>query len=64
MANLIVIGILIVLLGAAIRTLVKAKKRGVKCIGCSAMCCCTAKKSCCGGGEVNSAAFKRGKTFF
>ena len=36
MADLIVVVILAVLLGSAISYIVKAKKRGVKCIGCPA----------------------------
>lgn len=34
MDNIIVIGLIIIILGAAIGYIVKAKKRGVKCIGC------------------------------
>lgn len=36
MTNAIVIAILAVVLGLAIRYIVKAKKNGAKCIGCSA----------------------------
>ena len=36
MADLIVGGILIVVVGAAISYIVKAKKKGIKCIGCPA----------------------------
>lgn len=39
MTNAIVIAILAVVLGLAIRYIVKAKKRGVKCIGCPAGSC-------------------------
>lgn len=35
MANVIVIIILLVIVGAAVHSLIKAKKRGVRCIGCS-----------------------------
>lgn len=35
MANVIIVLILLVIVGAAVRSLVKAKKRGVRCIGCS-----------------------------
>ena len=35
MANVIVIIILLVVVGAAVHSLIKAKKRGVRCIGCS-----------------------------
>lgn len=47
MENFIVIVILIVILGSAITYIVKAKKKGVKCIGCSASCSCSGN---CGGG--------------
>ena len=40
MGNLIVIGIVALLLGAAVRSLVRAKKQGVKCIGCSSSGAC------------------------
>lgn len=36
MTNVIVFGILILILGGAIAYIVKAKKAGVKCIGCPA----------------------------
>lgn len=36
MGNVIVLGILFVVIGAAVAYIVKAKKSGVKCIGCSA----------------------------
>ncbi|MBE5883728.1 MAG: FeoB-associated Cys-rich membrane protein [Lachnospiraceae bacterium] len=36
MGNVIVLVILFVIIGAAVAYIVKAKKRGVKCIGCSA----------------------------
>lgn len=34
MADLIVLGIIVVIVGAAIAYIVKAKKSGAKCIGC------------------------------
>lgn len=34
MGNVIVLGIVAVLAGAAVRSIIKAKKRGVQCIGC------------------------------
>lgn len=43
-SNLIVIGILVILLGAAITYIVRAKKRGVKCIGCPAAGSCSSCK--------------------
>lgn len=36
MVNIMVVGILIILIGAAVVYMVKEKKRGVKCIGCPA----------------------------
>lgn len=41
MINVIVTIVILVVLGAAVRYIVKAKKRGVKCIGCSAAGSCT-----------------------
>lgn len=45
MTNVIVILILAMVLGLAIRHIVKAKKSGAKCIGCSAGSCCSSKDS-------------------
>ncbi len=52
MTDLIVIAVLAVVLGSAIRYMVKAKKNGAKCIGCSAgSCSCShGEGSSCGGG--------------
>lgn len=36
MTDLIVAGILVVIIGAAVAYLIKAKKSGVKCVGCPA----------------------------
>ena len=47
MTDLIVIAILAVVLGSAIRYMVKAKKSGARCIGCPAKNC----PSCCHGFE-------------
>ena len=41
MANVIVIGIVLVVVGAAVAYIVKAKKQGVKCIGCPSGCNCS-----------------------
>ena len=46
MANLIVVGILLIIIGAAVLYIVKAKKSGVKCIGCPAGGNCSGN---CGG---------------
>lgn len=43
MADFIVVGILLVIVGAAIAYIVKEKKSGPKCIGCPASCSCSAK---------------------
>lgn len=50
MTNVIVIVILALILGLAIRYIIKAKKSGAKCIGCSAgSCSCSQDTSsgCC-----------------
>lgn len=44
MIDYIVIGLLIVMLGAAIRYVYKAKKSGKKCIGCPGGCSCSSSK--------------------
>ena len=43
MTDLIIIGILLLIIGAAIVYIVKAKKSGVKCIGCPAGGSCPGK---------------------
>ena len=56
MENAILIVVLALILGGAVAYIVKAKKNGVKCIGCSAGGSCGGKKggscggcdSCCG----------------
>jgi len=54
MADFIVVAILVVILGAAVRYIYKAKKSGAKCIGCSMSDCCSAKNcGCCCDGEKN-----------
>lgn len=45
MADWIVVGILIVTIGAAIAYIVKAKKNGAKCIGCPAAGNCSGKSN-------------------
>lgn len=52
MTDYIVAGILVIIIGLAVGYLVKAKKRGVKCIGCPAGCKCSGKSEgdCNGGG--------------
>ncbi len=46
MTNLILGAVLIAIIGAAIMYIIKAKKSGVKCIGCPAGGTCSAKNSC------------------
>lgn len=49
MADLVLAGILVVIIGAAVIYIVKAKKSGVKCIGCPAGGNCSGKCSSTGG---------------
>lgn len=56
MADLIIIAIIAVIVGAAVRYIVKAKKSGAKCIGCPVEGCSSKNSntgcSCgCGGSE-------------
>lgn len=46
MADGIVILLVVLVVGAAVKFIIKEKKRGVKCIGCSSAGTC-GKKSCC-----------------
>lgn len=45
MANLVVGGILLLAVGAAAAYMIKAKKSGVKCIGCPSGGCCHCAES-------------------
>ncbi len=47
MENLIILAIIAVIVGFAARHIYKAKKKGVKCIGCPDGCSCSCGK--CGG---------------
>lgn len=47
MTNFIIIAVLAVILGIAIRYIVKAKKSGKKCIGCPGNCGCSCSCSAC-----------------
>ena len=49
MANVIVAFIVVLILGASITYIVKAKKAGVKCIGCPAGGTCSGNCSGCSG---------------
>lgn len=44
MEDLIVVGILLVLVGAAVFYIWKEKKRGTRCIGCPSAGCCSSKE--------------------
>lgn len=62
MENFIIIAVLVILIGAAITYIIKAKKSGVKCIGCPSGGTCAHKSKessncsgCCGcNSEGNS----------
>ncbi len=49
MENVIIIVVLVAILGGAIAYIVKAKRSGVKCIGCPSGGSCGQKKGSCGG---------------
>lgn len=52
MVDMILILLLAVILGSAIRYIIKEKKNGAKCIGCAMACSCGQKKnSGCGTGK-------------
>lgn len=44
MTDLIIIGIVLILMGSALVYIVRSKKSGVKCIGCSSGCGCFASE--------------------
>lgn len=45
MADIIIVAILLVIVGAAVSYIIKEKKRGVKCIGCPSAGTC-GKRNC------------------
>ncbi len=49
MADIVIVGVLLLLMGAAVAYIVKAKKNGAKCIGCPAGGNCPGRKK--GRGE-------------
>lgn len=51
MADFVVILILVLLIGGAVRYIVKAKKRGAKCIGCGSSGSCCSCSSCSTNGK-------------
>lgn len=59
MDDIIIIAVLVLIVGAALAYVIKAKKRGVKCIGCPAGSNCESKNSastCSGGCSCCSSA--------
>lgn len=64
MANYIIAAIILLMIGAAVRYIVKAKKSGARCIGCSAAGCCSSRGQSANGGcgcypETESLADRR-----
>ncbi len=49
MDNFIILAVLAVIIGAALAYVIKAKKRGVKCIGCPDGEKCSGNCGCCNG---------------
>lgn len=49
MANIIVVAVVLVMIGAAIAYIVKEKKKGVKCIGCPAAAECAKRQNAASG---------------
>lgn len=58
MGDFIIVGILILLVGAAVFYLWKEKKKGNRCVGCPSAGCCS-KKNC--GSTENEKVLKNGK---
>lgn len=44
MEDLIVLAVIVLVIGVAVVYIIRAKKRGTKCIGCPAGGCCPSKK--------------------
>ena len=53
MTDVIVIAVLAVILGAAVRYIYKAKKSGAKCIGCPVSACSGKCSGCSGGADAS-----------
>ncbi len=49
MIDLIIIAVIVVILACAITYIIKAKKSGIKCIGCPAAKQCSSQHKCSGG---------------
>lgn len=54
MADFIIIAILVLLVGSALRYIRKSSKKGVKCVGCPYAASCSSQKSCSGSGKGGS----------
>ena len=64
MANFIVAALLLVILGAAARYVIQARKRGVMCIGCpDGGCCHSGEGGCACGHESHCSAATASKKF-
>ena len=46
MENFIIIAVLVIIIGLAAFYVIRAKKKGKKCIGCPYSCSCNSKNSC------------------
>ena len=46
LADIVVIAVIVLVVGAATLYIIKAKKSGKKCIGCPDGCCCSKSQSC------------------
>lgn len=57
MENLIIIGMIAAAVGAAVRYIRKAKKRGARCIGCPGGCSCNGN---CGGNSSHDNSSEAG----
>ena len=44
----ILIGVIVLILSLAIIYIIRQKRKGVRCIGCSSSGCCHSKGNCCG----------------
>ena len=56
MENLIILAVVAVIITLSGRYLYRAKKRGVKCIGCPSSCACSGK---CGGGQCGNSGYSK-----
>ena len=52
MENYIIIAVVAAAVSLAVRYIYRQKKRGAKCIGCSAACCCSTQGGCCSCGKT------------